>query len=325
MSGAVDHNAVFRTYHNYLRAIDRYLRLTYGREDDLFLHLAEAFSTMPTSGRIKKVSVDGRVERSLRQAWATEVFIHHQSETAASAEVISCANLWATVQAYYSVFHAAQAVIQGSRWWNSPPDSHAGTLKLLSEATSRPIFPPPFDAFCKGPIDTCTFGGMLRGVAITNTNSLAVPTDHDCHERIGLLLKTTRERQIAEVKQKWIDSRENRKPQGGKYRRVPAFHQAKIAERIPATTLFDFLYRFRIRSNYRDAEAFLLGAGGQSEGMAFNEALINYLQATLFVLELVLSRIMGVDELVSSAKGFMEAVGDPAERTVGARLPYLYV
>ena len=324
MPRTIDHNAVFRTYYHYLRAINLYLDSEYGRDTDLFIGLSLAFNQCRGTANIRRrVNNQPKVTVSMRQAWATEVFIHHQADTAANAEVISCANLWATVQSYYATFHAAQAVLIASHWWSATPDTHAGTLKLLSELVSRrQHFPPPFDAGCHGTMNDLSYTGSVLGVNIAYGNSLAPPTEFDCRDRLGMLLRTTRERQIDEAKAKWLISTTVRKPDGSKYVRVPVAHQSQIAERLATTTLFDFLYRFRIRSNYHDAEAFLLGAAGQGDGIGFSTALVTFLQATLFSLELLLSRIIGADALRALAEDFIDSVGEPGRQTVGERLPF---
>lgn len=62
---------------------------------------------------------------------------------------------------------------------------------------------------------------------------------------------------------------------------------------LPPTTLFDCLYRLRIKANYRDIEAFLGALHIEKWAIDFNTALIEISKTSLLIIELLISKYMG--------------------------------
>lgn len=59
------------------------------------------------------------------------------------------------------------------------------------------------------------------------------------------------------------------------------------------TTLFDLLYRLRLRANYDQADAFLSGALSPSDAEAFHHTLCMIVASTLLVVEVYLVHRVG--------------------------------
>jgi len=89
------------------------------------------------------------------------------------------------------------------------------------------------------------------------------------------------------------------------------------------TTIFDFFYRLRLRSNYEDADAFILGTMTQGVAEDFNRALCDLTSCTLFLLELHIAARIGAS-MASFIGEFTKAdkVGYSA-KTIGARKLFL--
>jgi hypothetical protein len=164
----------FRTYFNYVRAVDLLLEDRYGVGDALYHRLATALQSQRTYQQLKpRVSDSRAIEKVLRNAWATEIVIR-QSAASGSVDIASCANLWATVQLYYAVYHAARAFCMASGWY-SPQATHANALRDLSNIVrQKHLFPAPWDAWCAGHPKDLSYGGFI-GTAPAPCNSLAAP------------------------------------------------------------------------------------------------------------------------------------------------------
>src|SRR5205823_3978677 len=129
-------------------------------------------------------------------------------------------------------------------------DTHATILAALSNTIrQQKLFPCPWSAWCSGGPDRgeMRLGGLPPAAPVTQDEPWKVTFSSS----LQLALCTTRDRQIAQKKE------EQRQREGRK--RLSAEASQRIAERQPATTIFDFIWRLRTRSDYRDAESFLEG------------------------------------------------------------------
>ena len=76
-------------------------------------------------------------------------------------------------------------------------------------------------------------------------------------------------------------------------KKIGAGDRKQITERLPPTSLFDALYRLHIRSNYADADSFLLTLDNESDAIRFDRALWGICWNTLLVLETQVARYVG--------------------------------
>jgi hypothetical protein len=140
----------------------------------------------------------------------------------------------------------------------------------------------------------------------------------DLPDWVAMMLRTTRGRLFDDAKILW--AQRNRTGDGKNYQRVPAKHQNTLAARLEPTTIFNFLYRMRTRSNYHDANAFLVGIDAGDDALLFNAGIINVLRATLFVFECAIAQSVGRPTFERFASSFARDVGTMAEQTVARRL-----
>jgi len=129
---------------------------------------------------------------------------------------------------------------------------------------------------------------------------------------LGLLLKTTRKRQLDALNQQW--KRENNK------KRVSPTAKRSHIRNLAPTSLFHSLYRLRIRSNYENADAFIMGALDEREVREFNASIRNITWSSMMVFEMLIARCIGkrkYDKIIRSFQIF-----DPrgvTEKTVSGR------
>src|SRR5207253_767060 len=110
---------------------------------------------------------------------------------------------------------------------------------------------------------------------------------------LSTALLTTRDRQINQKKVEWREKNSRT--------RVSSEQCSLIASRLPGTTLFDFLWRLRTRSDYRDARAFLEGVSTADEAVSYLNATTLLCSSTLAVLETIMSQYVGSGILSETA------------------------
>ncbi len=290
-----DEEMTFRTYRGYLEAVRMAINASCPSASDLMAGVANAVNTgrwrscTPT-GR----SLSARAGRFLRNAWATEVLLN-SARRVGGDDLITFANHWAPVQAYYAVFEALNAVtlvVTGNA-----PKTHGAMLRWTADqiASSSSPFPAPWTCRATGAPHSYGFAGFPAGWIPSRVSNIATPSNGTCWDHIFLALKTTRKRQIEEHRPRWL--RELQTKSGASRKRLPKSTALQRASAMRPTTLFDLLYRLRIRSNYQDADAFLRGALTPADAAAFHQALGDVVAATLLVLEIYLSHQVGKSAL----------------------------
>jgi hypothetical protein len=135
---------------------------------------------------------------------------------------------------------------------------------------------------------------------------LLAPTLARFYDLHAVCLKTTREafgERVAE------DFRRRKK-----LKRLPNGFMSRHYSSQPATSLFHVLYRLRLRSNYRDADAFLRGIWSVTEATDFYRALLNVTGSSLLLLERLTARYAGVPAFAGSLRAFALADTTNVER-----------
>ena len=291
----------FRTYRGYLAAICTWVSDLYPHGGGFLEGVAAAVkarswrASLPAGQR----TLSPRACQFLRNGWATEILLN-SPRAIGGADIISFANHWAPVQAYYAVFEAfnAYALAVGL---SRPPKTHAALLRWASEqvAHAQSPFVIPWTMRAMGAVGAWSFDGYgsIPPVGISN---LAAPTAANAPHLVGLALSTTRRRQIDDHRDGW--KRGLPLTAAGTPRKIiPAAILAARATAMRPTTLFDLLYRLRIRSNYQEADAFLSGALDVDDATEFHDALTSVVSATLLTTEIFLAHIVGKPSLEKCA------------------------
>jgi hypothetical protein len=218
----------------------------------------------------------------LRNAWAAEALLAMPLSIAGAGQLARYACAWAPVQAYYSVYSAlnALAAAEDRRF-----DDHRATLNFIdSIVQDRPWIP---DVYCYG----CLGSELLKTLSFPKVppspryriSNLREPQDIDEARALAMTcLKTTRTA-FANQRAREARRRLNRK-------NVPRDERSRIDSNMPTTTLFDFLYRVRIRCNYGESESFIKGASQPAVAINF---LTNIVAVTGFALALIETAVAG--------------------------------
>ncbi len=282
----------FRTYLNYLSAFDKYIQKRYN--DPL-----KAITDIVTSKSFKSIQAGkcldhSKLDRLLRNAWFTEIQMHLATPY---KELIPYSNHWTPVQLYYSVFLATRAFFISAGLQVAP--NHSSTLRAISgEIRSRPsLFPQPWRLLCEG--DTAsspTYRNLPRGITINPVSSLSNGLSVSFWDSFAMFLRTTRDRQIVDLIAGWKRQQ--------KRKRILALERTQLVAGLSDTSIFHALYRLRIRSNYADADSFLLSLEIQDDAKRFNDALHRVTWYTLMILELLTARHVGKNSYAQTIRSF---------------------
>lgn len=307
----VDARFSFRVYLNYLVALSDYLGDAPHQDDALAREVAtsEVFSKLQG-----KPEVDlQELGRLLRIGWFSELQLFLPSEY---PEFVTYGNHWAPVQAYCAVYLAIRAYLHTSGQVISR--THASTLKAIGqEIYRRPVlFPLPWRVLRVGNPESKPpeYVGLPSGVRIEKISALAAPRrmGFSFWNSPGLLLKTTRRRQLDARNQQW--KRENNK------KRVSPKAKRTHIRNLAPTSLFHSMYRLGIRSNYEDADAFIMGALDEREAREFNASILNITWSSTMVLEMLIARCIGKRKYDKIIRSFL--IFDPrgvTEKTMAGR------
>jgi hypothetical protein len=177
------------------------------------------------------------------------------------------------------------------------------------------LFPPPWDLVCSGypTAREARFRGLPEAIILGPLHPFQrARSDETLHASLCLLLRTTRERTFENRK---VDWRKRNKKAG-----VPAAVAHQLAEKLPPTTFFDFLWRVRVRSDYRDIDALIPGGGQPYHAVEFQQALTTIVSATLALFEGLIAHSSGPEVLGDAGRAFVKRVGTAGGAAVSQRV-----
>ncbi len=272
----------FRTYLNYLSSfldffgMERYNPEIYVKP----VIESKAFQDIQ-GGRCPDIEKVGRI---LRNAWFTELQL---SISGQNEEFIFYSNHWAPVQLYYSAYLGLRAyfIVSGQAVSNE----HASNLKAIGEEIQRrpSLFPLPLKVICVGnPEDNTTrYLNLPQHCSVSKISPLSSSWRVSFWDSYGMFLRTTRIRQLEKLCDDWRSL--------NKRKRISPKVKKAYSANLSPTTLFHCLYRLRVRSNYADADSFLLSVQETEEAIRFHNALQTVGWFALLVLELLIARYIG--------------------------------
>lgn len=185
-------------------------------------------------------------------------------------------NLWNNVQSYYAASAVARAFLY-VRSGEIPPQTHAGTLRAVAGLISQDLFPSPWNLCCTGE-KPLTYTGFATFPDECH-NLTAGP---DCDAIVAKALKTTRKRDL--------DQAVAQKKQALKLARAPHGLRRSTDADSRATTVFDYLWRNRTRSNYGDPSMFYVGALSQERSVRYVESVRLVTSATMLLFEMLIAQ-----------------------------------
>ena len=272
-----DEAKAFTTYLGYVRAVDELISARFGEGNFDLIRLALDATGRLSKLRAKPFQGDPALVRSLLlNAWISEMHLHTVDDTDAGRVRIS--NHAAPVHSYYAASRMATAwlaVLKGSA-----PTTHATLLSTVSQTVGEmaALYPAPWGLRCDALEGTPSYIGFDAPPAACSNLSSTVPST----DRIAQCLRTTRGRQlddlVAETKRQL------------KTKRAPNGTRKLRDGKLNPTTVFDFLWRSRTRSNYGDPGMFYMGALSEFDVLAYHHAVRRITAATMFIFEAMVAQ-----------------------------------
>ena len=130
----------------------------------------------------------------------------------------------------------------------------------------------------------------------------------------------------------WNEERETKTALGKGFRkkkpnttpRLTGAEKVKIDDGLRPTSIIDYLYRLRMRSNYEDPTMFTDGPETVAESQEVHRYLGTMAHATLLIHELHVQQLIGEDAFAQLVRSWLSDAGSPA-RGLGARSDLLLV
>ncbi len=317
----------FRTHAAYLRAI-RHLALgsPWKPLDSSLDELARRAGSQVASGTRGADVNEAEVLGCLNRAWGTELILATTSALASDSEVIRLANSWGSVQAYYALYGATQAVLVAEG--RSRPDSHEMSRKAFVDlwVTRRIDLAPWTFALAEQGNRLADAAGFLGGPGRpldTGLHAWSSWGGEQCWDVAAKALKGVRKHHVEEQylsgrarkrsdRRKAFTAEQDARAGQGKRRlgqpswwdKTPNLSRAEkvaIESRTRPTTVMDHLYRLRIRANYEDALVFSEGPDSDGAAGEWAQNLVAVTSASLLVHELRLVHMLGTHFLTVAA------------------------
>jgi hypothetical protein len=309
-----DPKSIFRTHSQYIHAFALLCRTPYTRgrvadapdwARDLKL-LTDEFKAVFTSP-VNSTPRLSQVRASLRNAWGTELLLGLSGEIASEDELMRLTNNWAVVQAYYCTYHATQALLGAIG--RQRPTSHPATQRQFADLwADQNIDLPPWSL---GAID-----GAFRNAPTGIDDSIhpwTACSPATCWDLAGKALRTTRNEAVVDSKSQkrdqkrrdlrraWRDTEKERLAKGRQPRREPTFPKPRLTPtehrrvkgQVRTHTVIDYLYRLRLKTNYKDPEMFTDGPDDDNISRVVNRDLHFLSSSTLLVHELRIRQYVG--------------------------------
>lgn len=263
------------------------------------------------------------VRRRLRNAWSTEIVLGLPRQLGGG--LVRYANHWAPVQAYYAVYLALHAFHAAAG--RSPVTDHTAMLAAAAEdlRTGRLSAPTPWAMCCARREDRReSFRGLPADAVLEPVSAaLSVPLRERRWSFYAMALRTTRGFFLDDENRVRAWKKRNPTKANKPRRTITRAGRAELDGRLHPTSLFDFLYRLRLRSNYRDADTIVAGSGSEAE--SFNDCLLAITDATLLLIEAHVRRHLGPVAYRAIVDEFLQGHGSPQTDSLVARAELLEV
>lgn len=280
-----DEARTFTTYLGYWVSLAEHIQENYG--DDVAPGVLEDLnrrrSFIRMASRSKPNDDTAMLMRSLLlNGWTSELRLHLIE--AGDTGRLWLANHGAPVDSYYATSRHASAFLLLHD--GSAPATHRGLLNSVAALVTGPrLLPPPWDLHCARMRPQPCYGGFPSPPG--PCSNLATTVDR--YARTAMMLRTTRDR--------GVDKKVEETKQRLKRRRAPNGEYQRQDQTLTATTVFDFAWRMRTRSNYGDPAMYYVGTLHAARSEAYAAAVRAWNTATMFLFEaLIAQRARGLLE-----------------------------
>jgi len=208
-------------------------------------------------------------------------------------ELSISANMWLPVQAYYAIHGVGLSVLAVLK---QRPKNHRAFLTCFANIICR-YLPSPLSACCDGgpDISSFTFNNISTSHnQVARQSNIANPKYSQGDHFIGKSLSTTRGKNIKDL----CDKARQQHRGGCKRRNLCRTERANICHKLPPTTICDFIYRMRVRSNYEDPDMYLFAYENVQDAASHYKDLLHFTDIIVTGMECVIEKKIGTREML---------------------------
>jgi hypothetical protein len=268
------------------------------------------------NGKTQRVlrTLDRSVGRLLRIAWQTELAAR-VSDAYDDEMLRRAAAQTLPVQSYYAVFNAARAMTAAA---GATCGTHQAVHRDFQSQRAGRAYR-SWGVTLGGDPETltdCVFNPQITTPYSFNPMELS----HGPEQYVCAALRITRRWKIALQRDDWL--RKNKTRSGSQRKRLPAAERSKIVTSLRPTTLMDFLYELRRRSNYESVDEY--GSDAEDANVErFHRGLLHIADMGLLHYEAMLVQYVGLaayeDEVLDWSRSAAK-IGSWATEAVERRL-----
>jgi hypothetical protein len=192
---------------------------------------------------------DEKTKQFLFNSWSTECLLNYNANFSNNAFTPYTLH-WAFPQAYYSVFMSILAFFNAIGFSEY---SHTSVLKKIGYLIQMRKYPPSTSFYSIGGMKEIKIYNLLQS-SDESSIKLDINIDESIDKHIAQLLKSTRQIHLKEQKENMRNSFICKN--GNCKKNLDEKDWNKVSDSIGITTIYNFLYRKRIKSNYKDIMVF---------------------------------------------------------------------
>jgi hypothetical protein len=244
--------------------------------------------------KIKNEDFDvNSIKKLLWNSWSTE-YAYRIGEKIDNKEYYKFSLHWNFPQAYYSVYLSMSAFHETQGIAN---EQHEKSIKLFGNSVKDKHYPNAIGFYSSGLKNEFEYNGLYTFKGFPKDNSVLSKIEclEDAEIQLATFLKTTRTKN-ADDKRKRLEKQNDKRFHNAKNEFSKAFrknHWDLIYKTIPITSVFNLLYRLRIKANYRDIKSFI---NADIDFKSFHTSLGELIYYLNFVHEAYVAKAVGIDE-----------------------------
>ncbi|WP_405201440.1 hypothetical protein [Dokdonia sp. LLG6352-1] len=252
--------------------------------------------------KIKNTEFDiEQVRKLLWNSWSTE-YAYRIGEKINNNDYYKFSLHWNFPQAYYSVYLSMTAFHETQGTAN---EQHEKSIKLFGNSVKDGHYPSAISFYTAGLKDEFEYKGLPNFKGFPRDNSVLSKIDclEDAELQLATFLKTTRKKNAEDKRKRFEKQKDKRfKNAKGEFRKsFKKEHWDMIYTTIPTTSVFNLLYRLRIKANYRDIESFV---NADIDFKSFHTSLGELIYYLNFLHEAYIVKAIGIEEYTKILNAF---------------------
>ena len=282
------------TYYNYIKAWNIAYNQRYDSEDAFINEISNLASNSKTPRIFKDRFDEGSYIRGV-----LTLQLMNDLPVDKHPKLTFKANIWLPVLSYYAIHGVGLALLTIRMQALQKDITHKYFLTTFTDAVLRRLLPYPFNGLCTGgpTVDSFSFRNIDTTAAKVKAQSnIACPSANDVDNCIGKSLYTTRDRKLDDLYQKRRTNRN--KIKAGRTRcNISREDKESICNRLCDTSICDFIYRMRERSNYDNPVMYLSGTNDVDSALSHYKDLLRLTKVLIEGINTLIEFYLGRNEL----------------------------